>query len=206
MRDQYTPPKASEEKFHCIHCGVYSQQTWYRLTYSSRTTNASICLCTHCGVASYWVGKRLMFPASGTGRASAPGSTRRCKPDYEEASAVFVHSPRASAALIRLAIQKLMAALGQPGKNINDDIKALVARGLPVRIQQALDVCRVVGNNAVHPGEMDLNDTPEVAQSLFRLTNIIVEEMITKPKEIESIYNALPEGARSAIAKRDANP
>lgn len=102
--------------------------------------------------------------------------------------------------------QKLMAALGQPGKNINDDIKALVARGLPVKIQQALDVCRVAGNNAVHPGEMDLNDTPEVAESLFRLTNVIVDEMITKPREIESIYNALPEGARSAIAKRDAKP
>jgi len=99
-----------------------------------------------------------------------------------------------------------MAAVGQSGKNINDDIKALVAQGLPVRVQQALDVCRVVGNNAVHPGEMDLNDTSEVAQTLFRLANIIVEEMITKPKEIETIYNALPEGARSAIAKRDAKP
>jgi hypothetical protein len=70
-------------------------------------------------------------------------------------------------------------------------------------VQQALDVCRVVGNNAVHPGEMDINDTPEVAQSLFRLINIIVEEMITKPKEIEQIYSALPEAAREAINKRD---
>ncbi len=97
-----------------------------------------------------------------------------------------------------------MASLGQPGKNINDDIKSLVSQGLPLRVQQALDVCRVVGNNAVHPGEMDLNDTPEIAQSLFRLLNIIVEEMITKPKEIDGIYNALPNSAREAITKRDA--
>jgi hypothetical protein len=97
-----------------------------------------------------------------------------------------------------------MPAVGGAGKNINDDIRTLVSKGLPVMVQQALDVCRVVGNNAVHPGEIQLNDTPEIAQSLFRLINIIVEEMITKPKEIEKIYTALPEAARNAIAKRDA--
>jgi hypothetical protein len=97
-----------------------------------------------------------------------------------------------------------MPTVGGAGQNINDDIRTLVSKGLPVMVQRALDVCRVVGNNAVHRGEIQLNDTPEIAQNLFRLINIIVEEMITKPKEIEQIYASLPQGARDAIAKRDA--
>lgn len=96
-----------------------------------------------------------------------------------------------------------MKELGQEGDNINSDIKALVAAGLSPMVQKALDVCRVVGNNAVHPGEIDLCDSPEIAYNLFRLINIIVEETITKPRQISELYDALPQGSLDAIAKRD---
>ena len=36
--------------------------------------------------------------------------------------------------------------LGESGKNINDDIAALVKKGLNLMIQQSLDVVRVIGN------------------------------------------------------------
>jgi hypothetical protein len=207
MRNQYFPPEVDLPRFHCLHCGVYAQQVWYALYFSSgglKETKAKICICTHCNERSYWVDDQLAYPPAAPVEPAHPDLPQACAADYAEASAVFAHSPRASAALIRLAIQKLMPLVGGEGENINDDIKTLVSKGLPLMVQQALDVCRVVGNNAVHPGEMDLNDTPEIAQSLFRLINIIVEEMITKPKEIQQIYSALPQGARDAINKRDA--
>lgn len=81
--------------------------------------------------------------------SDAPESIRI---DYEEARAVFGSSPRSSAALLRLAIQKICIELGLPGKNLNEDISKLVEKGLPVRIQQSLDIVRVVGNEQVHPG------------------------------------------------------
>lgn len=97
-----------------------------------------------------------------------------------------------------------MIEFGQAGKNINADIAELVKQGLPPLIQQSLDICRVVGNNAVHPGEIDLDDSPEIAHSLFKLINLIVHDRITRPNEVKALYEALPSGALEAIEKRDS--
>jgi hypothetical protein len=42
------------------------------------------------------------------------------------------------------------------------DIGELVKAGLPLEIQQSLDIVRVVGNNQVHPGILDVRDDPEM--------------------------------------------
>lgn len=86
---------------------------------------------------------------------------------FNEARSIFSGSPRSSAALLRLAVQKLCKYLGQPGKKINDDIAALVKAGLTPKVQKALDIVGVIENNAVHPGEIDLNDSRETAFVTF---------------------------------------
>ena len=97
----------------------------------------------------------------------------------------------------------LCTHLGQPGKNINTDIGNLVNEGLDRRVQMALDVVRVVGNNAVHPGQIDMSDNIEIATRLFDLVNLIADRMITQPRRVEEMYNALPESALDAIKRRD---
>jgi len=123
--------------------------------------------------------------------------------DYNEARDIVNKSPRGASALLRLAIQKLCKHLGRSGKNINNDIAELVKVGLPVKIQQALDFVRVVGNNAVHPGQIDLKDDNDIALNLFTLINIIADVMISQPKEIDKLYNTLPENQIDAIKKGD---
>jgi len=124
--------------------------------------------------------------------------------DYEEARSVLPNSPRASAALLRLLLQKLCIHLGQPGKDLNTDIVAIVKAGnLSPKVQQALDSVRVIGNNAVHPGSIDLRDDSKLALALFGLINFIVEEMITRPREIDKLYSNLPAGQLDQIKKRD---
>ncbi len=122
--------------------------------------------------------------------------------DFNEARAVFAASPRASTALLRLVIQKLCVHLGQKGENLNNDIGALVQKGLPVQVQQALDSVRVIGNNAVHPAKIDFQDDAEIANKLFELVNFIVNETITRPREIAEIYNGLPEEVRFQMQVR----
>ena len=123
--------------------------------------------------------------------------------DYEEARKISSRSPRGAAALLRLCIQKLCSHLGEEGKNIDTDIGNLVEKGLPRQVQQALDVVRVIGNNAVHPGQINLKDEAATVGTLFDLVNFIAERMITQPKQLEAMYNSLPETAREAIDKRD---
>lgn len=96
-----------------------------------------------------------------------------------------------------------MVDLGEKGKNINDDIGSLVKKGLPIEVQQALDYCRVIGNNGVHPGEIELTSNPEISHSLFEMLNFIVEDRISRPKKVAALYNILPQGALSAVKKRD---
>jgi hypothetical protein len=89
-------------------------------------------------------------------------------------------------------------------RDLNKAIAKLVEEGLPKKIQQALDVVRVVGNNAVHPGTINLNDEPTVALKLFSLVNMIVDSMITQPKQIEDMFGGLPTTALEQIQKRDS--
>ncbi len=129
--------------------------------------------------------------------------TEDVKRDFDEAAAILGRSPSGGAALLRLCIQKLCAHLGDPGKSLNENIGALVAKGLGKEVQQALDIVRVIGNNAVHPGEFDLKDDTVTASTLFDLANLIANEMITRPRQLEESYNKLPKNSREAIDRRD---
>ena len=123
---------------------------------------------------------------------------------YEEAGLIYNKSPRAACALLRLAIDRLCNELGENDRDINKNIGALVKKGLPQSVQQALDVVRVVGNKAVHPGQIAFDvDDKGTATMLMHLLNIIVDRMITEPNEIDSLYQGLPESVKESIEKRD---
>ncbi|HNJ61220.1 MAG TPA: DUF4145 domain-containing protein, partial [Chitinophagales bacterium] len=81
--------------------------------------------------------------------------------------------------------------------------KNLVKKGLPPKVQEALDSVRVIGNESVHPGELNINDNREIAAQLFKLVNFIATKMISEPKEIDEIYNSLPEKKLKGIEERD---
>ena len=200
------PPVFEERSFNCPHCNAYSHQRWKEILTSNHdwVDNLKIAYCSHCKMYSLWLNEKIIYPDSTGIQEPNNDLEDDIRDDYLEAASIVNKSPRGAVALLRLAIQKLCKQLGEDGRNINKDIASLVEKGLPATIQQALDIVRVIGNDAVHPGQIDLKDNQQVANKLFELINIIAHVMITQPKEISALYETLPEEKREAIKTRDS--
>ncbi len=66
-----------------------------------------------------------------------------------------------------------------------------------------MDIVRVVGNESVHPGTINVSDDKDLALKLFDLVNLVTEQMISIPKGVDALYSKLPESKRKAIEARD---
>ena len=226
----YKEPKFNENSFTCPYCGTFAEQKWsmYKMlinwenkfefasyTIGNKIGNLtinqteeldsiSISTCNVCNKYHIWHNDKMIIPTNSPIPMPLEDMRQVVKDLYLEARDVYPISHKSACAILRLAVQHLCKELGEKGKNINDDIGSLVSKGLPERIQKALDIVRVVGNSAVHPGKMDESDTKLYAEKMFRLINMIVEDRIVKPNEIDDLFDGLPEGTKKAIEKRDS--
>ena len=210
----YTRPAFKLNAFNCIGCGAYAHHEWVFVHRSAPPVYyLYVARCMRCGHPSLWNTEESNSNLATVGRLVIPRSTGAPPPnpdltddivrDYSEAANIVNDSPRGAAALLRLAVQRLCVQLGLPGEKLFADIGALVERGVPVWVQQAMDTVRVIGNNAVHPGQIDMRDDAETAAALFELINIIANQLISHPQAIEDRYGTLPATIRDAIAARD---
>lgn len=205
----YEQPGFKKTGFNCPFCNAYADQVWFDIEYHNGSgftvlRGGDACFCGRCKRYSLWRDGKMVSPDFAGIELPNQDLSDEIKMDYEEAASILQKSPRGAAALLRLAIQKLCKELGEEGKNINTDIKNLVEKGLPGAVQKSLDVVRVIGNDSVHPGQIDLRDDMDTAKALFRLVNLIAEKMITEPKEVEAIFESLPEEKKQQIEKRDS--
>lgn len=189
MSDKYIQPSITANSYTCPHCNTISQMESQ---------------CHHFNNDLYiWNDDTYIYPDIVAEEAN-PDMPESVKQLYNEAGLIYNKSPRAACALLRLAVDKLCNELGETDRDINNNIGALVKKGLPQSVQQALDVVRVVGNKAVHSGQIAFDvDDEATATMLMRLLNMIVDRMITEPNEIDSLYQGLPESVRESIDKRD---
>lgn len=208
----HVPPTLEAKAFNCPRCGVYAKQKWYYMSGSTgsngfggiyENTEFLVSRCEGCDEPTIWHGDAMIYPLHSSVESPNPDLPQDVQDDYEEARLIANFSPRGAAALLRLAVQKLCKHLGEPGNNINTDVASLVSKGLPPKVQEALDSVRVIGNEAVHPGSIDLRDDRDTVLKLFRLVNFIAAKMITEPKEIAELYSGLPSDKLAGIAKRD---
>ena len=174
---KFIAPSAFAGSFTCPHCKAISQQGWWGSYWSGNVYLGDdparplrVGTCTHCKGNTVWVVENMVYPASTNAPIANSEMPKNVREIYDEASSIFSASPRAAAALLRLALQMLCEHLGGKGKDINTDIATLVSKGLPLTIQQSLDIVRVTGNDAVHPGQIDV-DSAETVGTLFELIN-----------------------------------
>lgn len=219
-KTDYYPPALGKGEYHCPHCSVYAKQFYAHVYALSNFQWESIVdrqskfdgtlpkdwivtKCQHCNGLAIWHNENMLYPKKILPPLPNSDLDDEIKADYLEAANILGDSPRAAAALLRLSLRKLCVQLGEKGENINSDIKSLVTKGLNPLVQKSLDALRITGNNAVHPGEINLSEDPDRVLKLFGLINFIADKMITEPKEIESFYDNLPSGALDAVEKRD---
>ncbi len=205
----YTAPEYDKNNFHCPHCNVYAHQIWHyasRAGYSSYSIkNIKFSFCSCCNKYSIWVDEKMVYPNLPTVPPPVAEMPKNVKETYNQARSIINLSPIGACALLRLSIQLLIKELGEDETNLSKAIGNLVKKGLPERITQALDSVRVIGNNAVHSGKINIEDNSKIASSLFQLVNFITEKTIVENKQVERIFNYLPENQKQAIERRDNN-
>jgi hypothetical protein len=165
--------------------------------------NCNISRCYNCKEISVWVHDKIVYPNTKIGIKPNPDLPEHIQALFNEAREIAELSPKGAAALLRLCIQYLCIELGEKGGKIDKDIASLVSKGLNPMVQKALDVVRVVGNEAVHPGEINLDDDKGIAIKLFSLVNLISEQMISHPKHVNALYGDLPEDKLKGIEQRN---
>jgi hypothetical protein len=214
-------PANGKQQFQCPQCNVIAQQEWSAVNLTEARNphfgnafppnsklsilgNYKMSCCYVCRKITLWEDGEIIWPSPNQIMPPSDDMPDDVKAHFNEARSVYNLSPKAAAALLRLAIQHLSVDLGGSGKDLNADIAKLVQNGLPLKIQQALDVVRVIGNNAVHPGLISIDDNPDIVTKLFKLVNIIVDDMITQPEQVKKLFGDLPDTSKEQIAKRDA--
>ncbi len=218
MDKKYVAPQIDLDAFNCPYCGAYARMYYYddcsflNGSYYSGSlgTNLSASKCSCCDEVIVWNGQEMLIPSNSTAPMPNDDMPENVKELYNEAREISNKSARGAAALLRLALDKLCDEICDDCKQskyngkISDKIGILVANGLSTKLQKAFDFVRVTGNDAVHElGLIDIQDNPEITNALFSLLNFIVEKMITENKQIDDLYNLIPESRRDKIEERD---
>lgn len=220
MRQKYESPEYKKSSFTCPDCSTFSKHDWtyedvnetyggffgsYGGASNQVIKKLGLCKCQSCGYISFWYDGKLAWPLNVNIESPLQEMPEDIKDLYNEARSIVQLSPKGACAILRLALQKLCNRLaGQDEtKRIDGAIKKLVEEGLPVSLQRAMDTVRIVGDEAVHPGEINIDDNSELAIAMFKLMNIIIEKIVIEPKEIENLYNLMPENKLQGIKNRD---
>ncbi len=216
MKAKYIKPELKMDAFTCPSCSTLSQHKWDCTYVSNKTGQLGStfggsygllysCRCECCGYISFWYDDKLIWPLNTGIVAPYEEMPEDIKSLYNEARSIVELSPKGSCAILRLALQKLCNRLANQDekKKIDGAIKKLVQNGLPSTLQMAMDTVRIVGDEAVHPGEIIIDDNKDLAIAMFELINIIVEKMIIEPKQIEELYNKMPSNKLEGILNRD---
>ena len=206
-----TPPLAlpisNTKSFKCPHCYCYSTMQYKEVHFTDDPstiedgnkrykTGVIVARCDNCGGKIIWNDGPYVYPNMSPEEANEdmPESVLEL---YNEAGAILRISPRAACALLRLAVERLCNILGENKNKLDENIASLAKKGLADDIIRQLDILRVIGNKAVHPGTIDLDvDNPFVAYQLMQVLNSIVQRLITESKRTDFLYSKLPENSK----------
>jgi hypothetical protein len=191
------PTLSSKAKvFQCPNCGLSARHKWYNIAKGAISKNGAsyyegflpdlyMSLCSKCNRYTLWLNDKIIHPTVSFAPWPTEDMPLDIKDAFLEARAVVTSSPTAASALLRLCLQNLITHLGGIGKNLELDIAKLTKKDLPKKFRDQLRAVRVIGFDAVKPGEINLRDDVNTAVALFHLVNMIVEATISQQKKVK---------------------
>lgn len=166
--------------------------------------------CSKCDATTYWLksmdGDELQLYPHNFSNYPQPHEDmpKGIRKTFKEAGSVMHLSLGSSAALARLTLENLLIHLGYEDGTLNVKIGNVIKDGeISKKTEKALDVIRVYGNSGAHSGIINLEEQPWVPSTLLKLINSVVDDLITAPKEIDDMFDAMPTGIKAGIEKRD---
>ena len=177
-------PKWRAHTFTCPHCGTLASMRWNVVESPFNRSSAHpfkdhvfAAFCTACYRPNIWTDEKMVYPST-SGVEPHPDMPDKAKALFNEAQAVVGNSPRASCALLRLCLEVIVDHLNGKGKNLYERIDSL---NLPPDLREVFTACRIVGNQAAHPGEINFESSEgkELAATLSGFTNLIVAFLIS---------------------------
>jgi|GEM_PF-53865 len=175
--------------------------------------NLFISQCDACSMCAVWVGGDLLIPNFSHDITAPDDLQEKAREYFLEAVSIKSKSPRAAAAMLRLCIEELCVDLcikkglfdpNAKKPTLDDMIGLLEQEGLNSRVINALDIVRVIGNDAIHGGKINLNDDTNIVASLFKIIDMICTQMIVEPRQEQELYEILPASKKVGIAQRKA--
>ncbi|MDM5455225.1 DUF4145 domain-containing protein [Peribacillus simplex] len=232
-KENYVAPDLGLEAFNCPNCGAFSHQSWnevaqngpnyfistlyegrienyiklrYKYNYGQGLNNiCSISECSRCKGATIWEGPNMIHPNASIVEPPNIDMPEDIKALYKEADSIVNLSAKSAAALLRLALEKLLIHVGAKKGSIDIMIQDLIEKNIITAsssVRKALDTIRLIGNAGVHPTGINLDEDPTVAFALFKVLNFVVEKLISEEKEMDAIYAFVPEERREKLDKR----
>lgn len=206
----------------CPHCGVKSQHKYlnkingryeFKVVPNSNPANFSIhskydsnlqdfnaIQCVVCGNYSVYHQGKMIYPIASNVSKPNDDMPDNVKEIYLEARNVLNISPKSACALLRLALEMLMGELDVDGRTLNDKINNYCDKyNSDNRLIKACHLLRLVGNDVVHSGVLDVGDNEDIARAMFGILNEIVDETITKKNKMDVIFESLPKNKTDSI-------
>ena len=153
----------------------------------------NIAFCQHCDRFTLWLGDAMIYPQTGGARPPHEDMPPQIRKLYEEARGVLPASPRASAALLRVALEGLLEEVGYRQGRLADRLKKAHEDGkLSASTYKLAETLRYAGNAAAHyePWKIDPSqgeEDREMVRKLFEFVKEVTEELVAKPRRLEEM-------------------
>jgi len=136
-------PEFGKQVFECPHCHVTTTERWLKIykedknridehltsINNTQLSDFGISECDLCHKQTIWFNKKIIEPIISPAPMAHKDMPNNVLVNFNEARDIVEKSPRAAAALLRLALEKLLPQLGAEGDDINKMIGNLVKKG-----------------------------------------------------------------------------